>query len=1224
MEKEADVVDWNQSLNVANVGLIVGRQEEYETLWQAYQRIQMPDEQSRVILIHGESGSGKTALVQHFQTELFAAAAETAKNGNTKLSREPEPPLQEQQRDPAAISAPRGGNDDTITAPFFVNGKFDQNCSAARPYSAIVDAMTQLVQCIQDASNETDPSSLRETIRIKLYDTMDEEVSTLLAILPALEPILGGVEWKTKLDAHQKMQAHHHGHHHQHFHGSNQNVANSNSNHSRRNNNSSNSSNHQVNTTPPAHAATNPYALKRVMDLLRILLRFVCTPEHPVVLFLDDLQWADEASRQFISTVAGDVRSTNLLLLGAIREGGYGNSSGDNEDGEGDNNDNTNLHHRLPTYVLTTEDPRSQLFTTRLELGPLEPELVHDMICKLVELPPNEETEALSVVISRKTSGNAFYVIQYMEMLAREYLINFMDDEGEGEYYPADGASVRTGKWEWDLDAIQSRTEMSESLLEVISDKVVVLSNDVQDILMVASCLGFGFDADLLEAIVVSQGLLKAPGGDMAQNNGDMDDGGTSTPATNGDDRRFHKALGCAMKEGLILQASDDPNHYYFTHDRVHQATMELIPPPPKRSRDDPLPLKVGHLVLMMSRAIPHQHDMFFVGVDLVMQHSLVSLARTEREPTTGNDSATTTKRIELARLLLEASRKASIKVAYTMAADYADRALQLLPPGEVRWTDSTLYPLTLDLCNLSSEMNYAHGTPARLDLSEVSVLEILRHAKTLRDKFRAYDVHLGLFNARRDFTGALRESNALLKLVGTPLPPKVRMSGVLYAFVTTKRLLQRKKAQELLSLPTLMNDSSLHVMRILNFMTLFAWSSGQPETLVLAILKMIKITISEGVCEYSPFAFASYSSMLGGMGDYATAFEYGALALDLVERPGMRAGYARTVEVVHFAVYHLRHPIRESLHPVLRAYHIGMETGDVDFAAMCLCCHTCLSLHAGSSLHYLEDVLVGYVHFFLDYRQDAVRVMVLPWLQLTLNLMGKSNNPLVLTGNVMNEDDFEAQVRTSNYVAAAAHASYARLILYYVFGDLDLAEAERKLQVQYSEVDKLSFMKCFNVLFCGLTCLGLARKDKAKRKIHQRRARAYIKELEAYSKVGSANCVPMLALLEAEFATMLGTKGSFMDTYDAAIAMASRSGFRLMKGIACERAAEYAMSSGDLEMAGEYVESARKVFHDFGAEGKLIQMDQRYSRVTFPNSTANTTSAIDPSSLERNIRFSD
>ena len=423
----------------------------------------------------------------------------------------------------------------------------------------------------------------------------------------------------------------------------------------------------------------------------------------------------------------------------------------------------------------------------------------------------------------------------------------------------------------------------------------------------------------------------------------------------------------------------------------------------------------------------------------------------------------------------------------------------------------------------------------------------------------------------------------------------------MLYNFVTTKRLLQRKKTKELLSLPELRDDNLLNTMRILNFMTLFAWSSSKSDTLVLSILKMIKITIQHGVCEYTPFAFASYASMLGGMGDHAAAFDYGALALALVERPGMRSGYARTVEVVHFAVYHLKNPIRDSLNPVLRAHHIGMETGDVDFAAMCLCCHTCLSIHSGPSLHSLEKELVGYAEFFRRYRQDAVRVMVLPWLQLTLNLMGKAANPLVLTGSAMNEDDFENEVRNSNYIAAAAHASYAKLMLYYMFGDLELAEAERKSQVDYTDVDKLSFMRGFNILFCGLTCLGIARKDKSKRKAYQRKAKQYMKELEAYGKVGSANCTPMLTLLEAEFATMLGSnKGSYLDSYDAAISTASRSGFRLMKGIACERAAECALSSGDLESTGDYLDKAWSSFRHFGAEGKLAQMDQRYAKIQF------------------------
>ena len=911
--------------------------------------------------------------------------------------------------------------------------------------------------------------------------------------------------------------------------------------------------------------------MQRFLDIVIALIRIVANEAHPVVFFLDDLQWSDEASQLFVSSLACDIRSKNLLLLGAVREGT--GASGDTDGGG-------NVDRR--TYVLRVEDPRSQLFTSRVELGPLYPTAVNEIVSKLTGLPM-AQTQALSTSVFNKTGGNPFYAVQYMEMLAREYLLTFDFD---------------AKKWEWDDDAVASRTTMSENFQEIITDKIVVLSNDVQDVLMVASCLGYQFDIDILESIIVSQGLFNS-GSSPSGTGGD----GSSDDSNDGnDDTRFQKALQNAMKENLIVHRTPlqarSPKHadsslnedhlYYFTHDRIQQAAYELIMLP--NGKSDPLQLKVGQLVLMMSRALPPKESMLFNGVNLVTRHSM-----TRHDDVDDNDFKS---RLELIKMNLEACYKARNKSAYVMAAHYADRAIHLLPGNlERRWKHKSYYPLTLESYNLSAEMHFCHG---HLNQCEVAAREVLQMGNNLEDKLRAYDIFLGLYQARKDYVGALREGSALLQLLGSPLPKKTGVSNVLYNFVTTKRLIQRKKTKDLLNLPPLRDVNVLNIMRILNFITLFAWSANKSDTLVLSILKMIKITIQDGVCEYSPFAFASYSSMLGGMGDHAAAFEYGAVALELVERPGMRAGYARTVEVVHFAVTHLKNPIRDSLSPVLRAFHVGMEMGDVDFAAMCLCCHTCLSIHCGPSLHSLEKELVGYAEFFRRYRQDAVRVMVLPWLQLMLNLMGKSNNPLVLTGSAMNEDDFEHEVRSSNYVAAAAHASYAKLMLYYVFGDLELAEAERKSQVDYSDVDKLSFMRCFNILFCGLTCLGIAKKDKSKRKVYQRKAKQYIKDLEAYGKIGSANCTPMLTLLEAEFATMLGAKGNYLDSYDAAISTASRSGFRLTKGIACERAAEYALSSGDLDSTGDYLDKAWSTFRQFGAEGKLRQMEQRYHNIQF------------------------
>ena len=67
---ESADVDWNKSLNVTKLG-VVGRNEEFQSLVEAYDRIRLPEEPSRVVLIHGESGTGKTTLVGKLKEEIL-------------------------------------------------------------------------------------------------------------------------------------------------------------------------------------------------------------------------------------------------------------------------------------------------------------------------------------------------------------------------------------------------------------------------------------------------------------------------------------------------------------------------------------------------------------------------------------------------------------------------------------------------------------------------------------------------------------------------------------------------------------------------------------------------------------------------------------------------------------------------------------------------------------------------------------------------------------------------------------------------------------------------------------------------------------------------------------------------------------------------------------------------------------------------------------------------
>ena len=175
--------------------------------------------------------------------------------------------------------------------------------------------------------------------------------------------------------------------------------------------------------------------------------------EHPLTLFLDDLQWLDLATLRFIEHLLTHADVKHLLLIGAYR---------DNE---------VSPSHPL---MLTLDSIRkSGLVMDEIVLKALSLRDVNHFIsdalrCELAR------SEALARLVYQKTAGNPFFVIQFLTALAEEHLVQFD---------PIKGA------WEWDLTQIQTR-DFTDNVVELVIGKLKRLPVATQEALEELACLG--------------------------------------------------------------------------------------------------------------------------------------------------------------------------------------------------------------------------------------------------------------------------------------------------------------------------------------------------------------------------------------------------------------------------------------------------------------------------------------------------------------------------------------------------------------------------------------------------------------------------------------------------------------------------------------------------------------------------------------------------------------
>ena len=280
----------------------------------------------------------------------------------------------------------------------FAAGKFDETQRNV-PLRALTEALTQLLQGILAHENES-----VSTWRQNLLRELGAVASAVVEVVPALEWIIGK-------------------------------------------------------TAPPTSLGPREQENRLLFGVGRLLR--CLAKDRPVVLFFDDLQWADHGTAKVLEELA-TMGHAQLLILGAYRNPGL-------EDAP----------HVLAALDVMRENGAR---VTSLRVGPLSVEDIAQFIADTVRLDVST-TVPLAEVVHAKTGGIAYFVSAFLLHLWHHGM--FAQDQG---------------RWNWDLAAIRSR-QVTDNMTDVLREKISQLPPDCRTLLEMASCLGGSFALSELAAI---------------------------------------------------------------------------------------------------------------------------------------------------------------------------------------------------------------------------------------------------------------------------------------------------------------------------------------------------------------------------------------------------------------------------------------------------------------------------------------------------------------------------------------------------------------------------------------------------------------------------------------------------------------------------------------------------------------------------------------------------
>ena len=204
---------------------------------------------------------------------------------------------------------------------------------------------------------------------------------------------------------------------------------------------------------PPVPDLPPREAQNRFQFVFRRFLGAFARPEHPLALFLDDLQWLDAATLELLERLITDPDVRHLMLVGAYR---------DNE---------VSSSHPLLRTLEAIRKAGAQV--QEIVLAPLRLDDISGLVADAMHCEV-ERVQPLAQLIQEKTGGNPFFAIQFFTGLAEEGLLWF---------------DPVTRAWEWDVDRIRARN-YTDNVVDLMAGKLKRLSAATQETLKQLACLG--------------------------------------------------------------------------------------------------------------------------------------------------------------------------------------------------------------------------------------------------------------------------------------------------------------------------------------------------------------------------------------------------------------------------------------------------------------------------------------------------------------------------------------------------------------------------------------------------------------------------------------------------------------------------------------------------------------------------------------------------------------
>jgi PAS domain S-box-containing protein len=856
-------------------------------------------------------------------------------------------------------------------------------------------------------------------------------------------------------------------------------------------------------------------AHNRFQRVFRRFLGAFATRDHPLALFLDDLQWLDTATLELLESLMTDPDLRYLMLIGAYRD-----------------NEVTSSHPLMRTLgVILKAGTRVE----EMMLTPLGLEDVRKLVADAVHCE-RERALPLALLVQQKTGGNPFFAIQFLRSLEEDGLLSF---------------DPVTRAWRWDMNRISAQS-YTDNVVDLMAERLKRLSDTTQEALKHLACLGN----------VTQVARLAAVQGETEE--------------------AVHAALRGAVRSGLVFRQE---NTYKFLHDRIQQAAYSLIP----QGHRSEVHLRIGRALLASSTAGEPGEQVFEIANQLNWGAARLQ-ERLEKE--------------EAARLNLRAARRAKTSAAYASARTYFASGTALLDAQDWEIQHELTFSLWLELaaCELLC---------GDMEKADQVIGELLQRAASDVEFADASCLKINLHVLTGEHSLAIDSALACLRLFGIDLPAHPSPERVRAEYDTVQRTLGARTIESLIDLSPMTDPKIQTAMQVLSALSGAATFTDVQLCCLLAA-RMVNLSIQHGMSGASAYAYACLGAALAPyFHRYSEGYRFGKLACDLVEKHGFTAYDTKVYHAMGLAAFWTQ-PLTSVIELRQAATRTATERGDLTFA--------CYGMH--QSITYLLtrndplDTVWRETQMALDFARKAkfrdVVDLIVSQQRFIASMQGLDATFSAFSDERFDEPAFEAQLAATGTPTVRCLHWIRKLKARYLSGDYAEAKAAADKARALLSISSVSLQLFDYFYYAALTVAALFEKASSGQQQEWRELlTTHQEQLREWAETYPPTFADKHELVSAELARIEGRDADAMRLYEQAIQSAREYGFVQNEAVAHDVAAQFYDARGFDSIAHACRRDARRCYNQWGAFGKVRQLDETYPRLREEGLPASTTSTI-------------